>query len=122
MHIVGAITVEVYCTADTASFDLCAILSVVHPDGKVLNFTQGYIKVVKNDLPVKIFLQPTCMKIDKGKALRLSLSAACFPAYLINPGIDKPPGEVRLIDAKIITITVSSGKDNPSIISLSKLK
>ncbi|MDE5122404.1 MAG: CocE/NonD family hydrolase [Trichodesmium sp. St19_bin1] len=121
LHIAGDIFVNVYCTADTSSFDLSAVLSEVRKDGDIYNFTQGYIKVVDNNLPVKICLQPTCMKIEKGNAIRLSLSAACFPAYLINPGIDKSPGEVRLIDAKIITITVSSGKNDPSIISLSKL-
>ncbi len=122
LHIAGDIFVNVYCTADTSSFDLSAVLSEVTQNGNVYNFTQGYIKVIDNDLPVKICLQPTCMKIEKGHAIRLSLSAACFPSYLVNPGIDKPPGEVRLIDAKIITITVSSGKNNPSVISLSKLK
>ena len=120
LHIAGDIFVDVYCTADTSSFDLSAVLSEMTKNGNVYNFTQGYIKVVDNDLPVKICLQPTCMKIQKGNAIRLSLSAACFPGYLINPGIDKPPGEVRLIDAKIITITVSSGKNYPSVISLSK--
>ncbi len=122
LHIAGDIIVEVYCTADANSFDLSAVLSEVKQNGNVYNFTQGYIKVTDNDLPVKISLQPTCMKIEKGNAIRLSLSAACFPAYLINPGIDKPPGEIRLIDAKIITITISSGANNPSRISLSKLK
>ena len=122
LHIAGDIFVNVYCTADTSSFDLSAVLSEVTQNGNVYNFTQGYIKVIDNDLPVKICLQPTCMKIEKGHAIRLSLSAACFPSYLVNPGIDKPPGEVRLIDAKIITITVSSGKNNPSVISLSRNK
>ncbi|MGB3512512.1 MAG: CocE/NonD family hydrolase [Microcoleaceae cyanobacterium] len=122
LHIAGDIFVEVYCTADTSTFDLSAVLSEVKADGNVYNFTQGYIKVVSNDLPVKISLQPTCIKIEKGNAIRLSLSAACFPAYLINPGIDKPPGEVRLIDAKIITIIVHSGENNPSRIYLSKSK
>lgn len=117
LHIAGDIYVEVYCQADTNSFDLCAVLSEVQKDGSVYNFTQGYIKVIDNNLPVKISLQPTCMKITKSHAIRLSLSAACFPAYLINPGIDKPPGEVKLIEAKIITVTVSSGKNNPSVIS-----
>ncbi|MCL2925817.1 MAG: CocE/NonD family hydrolase [Trichodesmium sp. MAG_R04] len=122
LHIAGDIFADVYCIADTSSFDLSAVLSEVTKNGDVYNFSQGYIKVIDNNLPVKICLQPTCMKIKKDNAIRLSLSAACFPAYLINPGINKSPGEVRLIDSKIITITVSSGKNNPSAISLSKLK
>ncbi len=54
LHIAGDIYVEVYSTADTDNFDLCAVLSEVKQDGNVYNFTQGYIKVTSNDLPVKI--------------------------------------------------------------------
>ena len=119
LHIVGAITVEVYCTADTPSFDLCAILSVVHPDGKVLNFTQGYIRVDSPTTPITIPLQETCIKIAQGNSLRLSLSGACFPAYPVNPGTGQFPHETRLMDARIITLTLKSGADYPSQIKLS---
>ncbi len=119
LHIVGAITVEVYCTADTPSFDLCAILSVVHPDGKVLNFTQGYIRVDSPTIPITIPLQETCIKIAQGNSLRLSLSGACFPAYPVNPGTGQFPHQTRLIDAQIITLTLKSGPDYPSHIRLS---
>ena len=119
LHIVGAITVEVYCTADTPSFDLCAILSVVHPDGKVLNFTQGYIRVDSPTTPITIPLQETCIKIAQGNSLRLSLSGACFPAYPVNPGTGQFPHQTRLIDAQIITLTLKSGPDYPSHIRLS---
>ncbi len=119
LHIVGAITVEVYCTADTPSFDLCAVLSVVHPDGKVLNFTQGYIRVDSPTTPITIPLQETCIKIAQNSCLRLSLSGACFPAYPVNPGTGQFPHQTRLMDARIITLTLKSGADYPSQIKLS---
>ncbi|WP_445300189.1 MULTISPECIES: hypothetical protein [unclassified Microcoleus] len=50
--------------------------------------------------------------------MRLSLSAACFPAYDVNPGTGAPDGEARAIDANIITLTVSGGGNCPSQILL----
>ena len=177
LHITGEISVEVYCSAEQPSFDLCAVLSEVHPDGKVFNFTQGYIRLLhpsvsntessppnpqptpnpsqegnlggtrfqsspalgdlggketqetymytvasvkeQNPTLVKIPLQATCMCIAEGNSLRLSLSAACFPAYPVNSGTGKLPSETRLMEMQIITISIHSGADYPSQIQLS---
>ena len=121
LHIAGEVTVEVYCEADCPSFDLSAVLSEVHPEGKVLNFTQGYIRNEEEEIstPITIPLQATCMKVSQGNSLRLSISAACFPAYPVNPGTGKFPHETRLIDAQIITVLLHSGEDYPSQIRLS---
>ena len=94
------------------------VLSEVHPDGSVYNFTQGYVRVDSDEVPVQIPLQATCRRIAKGNCLRLSLSAACFPAYPVNPGTGALPGETRLIEAEIITLTVSCGKNYPSQVFL----
>lgn len=118
LNLVGEVTVEIYCTADTPSFDLCAVLSVVHPDGKVFNFTQGYIRVDSPQLPITIPLQATCIYIAPERSLRLSISAACFPAYPVNPGTGKLPHETRLIDMQVITLAVQSGADYPSLVRL----
>ncbi|MGA7936762.1 MAG: CocE/NonD family hydrolase, partial [Kovacikia sp.] len=79
----GEAVALIYCTADTPSFDLCAVLSEVHPTGNVYSFSQGYLRISsqQSTSPVRITLQPTCICLKKGNALRLSLSAACFPAY-----------------------------------------
>lgn len=117
LHLAGALTLEIYCTADRLSYDLGAVLSTVNPNGKVLNFTQGYTRVdyepSKTSL-VKIPLQTTCICIAEGFSLRLSLSAACFPAYPVNSGTGKLPHESRQIDHKIITLSIHSGADYPS--------
>lgn len=121
LHILGNVTLEVYCQADQPSFDLCAILSEVYPDGKIFNFTQGYIQVNYLTNPIIIPLQTTCIKLKSGNCLRLSLSAACFPAYPINSGTKKSLLESRLIDNQVITISVFSGADYPSFIKLNIL-
>jgi uncharacterized protein len=103
--LVGNITVELACVADTESFDLCAVLSEVKPNGSVFNFSQGYCR--KKASPgerqlVRFDLQPTCMRIPQGSAIRLSVSAACFPAYPVNPGNQ----DQRAIAAQIMTIAL----------------
>ena len=121
LHIAGEVEIEVYCSVNKPSWDLGAVLSTVQADGKVFNFTQGYIRVSiesnKIEL-VKISLQATCMYINPGDRLRISFSCACFPAYPVNPGNGKLPHESRLMDMQIITASIYSGADYPSQIML----
>ncbi|MGF1515632.1 MAG: CocE/NonD family hydrolase, partial [Elainellaceae cyanobacterium] len=88
LHIAGAATVQVSCRSESPSFDLCAVLSDMHPNGKVYPLAQGYRRVQghRDDDAVSISLQPTAACIAAGHSLRLSLSGACFPAYPVNPG------------------------------------
>ena len=122
LNVAGECVVEVYCTADAASFDLCAVLSEVHPNGGVFNLTQGYRRIdgdAARSQSVKIPLQPTCFRIAEGNALRLSCSAACFPAYPVNPGTGDPVGRSPLINARILTLAIHSGQSSRSHVSLS---
>lgn len=116
--VIGDSFLIIYCVADTISFDLSAVLSEVFPDGDVYNFTQGYIRIDSNQLPIKIPFQTTCKTVAQGNCLRLSLSGAYFPAYALNTGTGKLPHEEQLIDAKVITLTVMSQSDKPSYLSL----
>ena len=108
LHLLGNVIVELDCTADTPSFDLSAVLSEVRPNGGVYNFTQGYLRVDSSDPPLRIVLQPICIQIQEGSAIRLSVSGACFPAYPVNLGTEMP-GEGRAIEAQIITVTLQTG-------------
>lgn len=114
LHIVGKIIVELYCQADTPSFDLCTIVSEVKSNGHVYNFTQGYIHIDSSANPVQIPLQETCIYLKQGNRLRLSISAACFPAYLTHSGISLWGSTINCNDIKIITISIQSGKQYPS--------
>jgi putative CocE/NonD family hydrolase len=119
LHLAGDVAVEIWCHADKPSHDLSAILSEVRPDGRVYNLTQGYLRVNSvQDEFLQVQLQATCWKISQGHALRLSLSAACFPAYPMNPGTGSRLGSDLLMDAQIVTLTVFSGSDRPSQIRL----
>ncbi len=120
LHLQGDMRVLIYCSADRPSFDLCAILADVYPDGRVYNFSQGYVcvKSGQSTTSVEICLQPTCMCLKQGHSLRLSLSAACFPAYPVNPGTGTLPGNSRLIEQQIISVSLWNGGDRPSQICL----
>jgi putative CocE/NonD family hydrolase len=111
LHLAGDAIVEIFCSADQPSYDLCAVLSQVYPDGQVYNLTQGYVhcRAETNPTPIKIQLQATCARIPQGNAIRLSLSAACFPAYPMNSGTGAVINSEDLLNAQIITLTVSCG-------------
>jgi len=111
LSLVGEPWLELDCSADQPSFDLCAVLSEVHPSGAVYNFTQGYIRLEPGQTthPVRFSLQPTCIRIAQNHQLRLSLSAACFPTHPVNSGSGATAGETRLMDARIISVTIRCG-------------
>lgn len=126
LHLAGAITVELQCSADVPSFDLCAVLSEVQPQGGVYNFSQGHLRIGEqgqksSTFPTSLFrltLQPICICIPQGSAIRLSVSAACFPAYVVNPGTGELPIQSRLIDARVTTVTIHTQGDRLSQIRL----
>ncbi|MEM7066835.1 MAG: CocE/NonD family hydrolase [Cyanobacteria bacterium P01_B01_bin.77] len=108
LAVAGEVVVSLLIQTDAASYDICAVLSVVQPDGCVFNLTQGYRRIFEvSNAAVTVPLQPTCFRLSAGQALRLSLSGACFPAYTVNPGthtgaIDTVP----TIEHQIITLTI----------------
>jgi predicted acyl esterase len=67
---------------------------------------------------LRVSLQATCARIAIGNALRLSISAACFPAHPMNPGTGSPLGATRVMDAQIVTLAVNCGGDRPSQVLL----
>nr|WP_228035317.1 CocE/NonD family hydrolase [Oculatella sp. LEGE 06141] len=116
LHLAGEVIAELYCTADAPSFDLCAVLSEVKPNGSVYNVTQGYQRIdsTSEPEPLRLRLQPICICIANGNALRLSISAACFPAYAVNPGTGTHAGNSRLVEAQVIALTLRCGEQSPS--------
>ncbi|NER84574.1 MAG: CocE/NonD family hydrolase [Leptolyngbya sp. SIO1D8] len=121
LHIAGQVEIVICGKCDCPSFDLCCTLSEVSPDGSAYILTQGYGRFTTNshdwaNYPLR--LQPTCFCIPSGHALRLSISAACYPAYVLNPGTGEAISNNRLIDAKIITLTIQSGSHSETCLWL----
>jgi putative CocE/NonD family hydrolase len=110
LSIAGHVAVSLHCQCDRPSFDLSITLSEVRPNGTVYNLTQGYgrFTCTPNAWQThRVELQPTCFRCPPGQALRVSISAASFPAYTVNPGVASPNSDQRLIDAQIMTLSVN---------------
>lgn len=115
-HLLGTPIVQLTVSSDAVSFDLCAVLSQVLPNGQVHPIAQGYRRVnpssersIEAPVTLTIPLQATYIQIPADAALRLSISAACFPAYPVNPGTGTLPAAARAIDAQIITLQIQAG-------------
>ncbi len=107
LQLAGPVSVALACEADTDSFDLCAVLGVVGAGGRVQNLTQGYLRTGGAG-PHRIDLRGTCARIAPGERLRLSVSGACYPAYALNDGSGRPPGQTRAADYPVITLRMQA--------------
>jgi uncharacterized protein len=123
LRLEGTPRATLYCWADAPSFDLSAVISEVHSDGRVVNLSQGQIRI---DHPpgqnptachISFDLQPTAWVVAPGHRLRLSIAAACFPAYAVNSGTGAGP-DCPQIDHRIITVTLAHGSTHPSCLYL----
>lgn len=123
--IAGTGQVTLMCSTAAPSFDLCVVVSEVYPDGQVYNLTQGYRRVDRvagfvpeKPIPVTISLHPTCFRVASGHALRLSVSAACFPAYALNSGTGQSAEESGWMTAQTITLALHTSAVAPSVLQL----
>lgn len=94
--------------ADAPSFDLSCALSRVSPDGQAIHLTDGYrhFPLAPAGDAGRIPLRPFCATLQPGDRLRLSVAAASFPAFPVNPGDGGSPLEAGMGTARPITITV----------------
>jgi putative CocE/NonD family hydrolase len=75
--------------ADQPSFDLCAVLSVVDPQGRVLQLSTGVARTQQlagEKSLLQVQLQPLLAELCPGERLRLSLAGAAWPQIAVNPG------------------------------------
>lgn len=114
LHLAGDVSAELHVAADRPSFDISAVLSEVRPDGRVINLTEGYLRVDDARPVIRIDMRATAARIARGSAVRLSVAAGSFPAHPVNGGDGAPPAAARLIDQRIITIFVRHGGPTPS--------
>ena len=111
LRLAGRVSVEIHVDADAVSHDLCAVLSQVTPDGRAMTLTQGYLRVIdaRSPGPRIVAMRAMCATIPTGAALRLSLQAASFPAFAVNPGTGVGADKVRLFDCRVITLALHGG-------------
>ena len=120
----GIPQMRIFCTSDAPSFDLSGVLSVVD-DAQAWPISQGYRRILAQEHqaqeahhPWVIPLQAIVHSIFPGQRLRLSISAACIPAYHLNPGTGGLPQHTPRWQARTITLQIHSGDDRPSSLDL----
>jgi putative CocE/NonD family hydrolase len=116
LHLAGDVAAEIFVESDRPSFDLCAVLSDVEPDGRVWNLTQGIVRVDgrPRQQPVRVDMRATCAVLRAGHRLRLSLSAGAFPAYAVNPGTGAYAGQAAAHEQRVTTLRIRHGGEAPS--------
>ncbi|MDB9525274.1 CocE/NonD family hydrolase [Oscillatoria sp. CS-180] len=121
VSITGQVEVNLYCWSDRPSFDLSITLSEITSEGAVHPLTQGYARF---DLPAeqwaicRLKLHPTCYTIPLGRGLRLSISAASYPAYAVNPGTGETALKTRTITSAITTLSFQANDCLKTYLSL----
>ena len=116
----GAANVDLFMTADRPSFDLDCTLSMLTPDGAAISMTSGHQTVKPHTAasPMSVTLRPMQMTVPAGHCLRLSIQAASFPAFPVNPGTGARPEDATVTDRLVTTLLVRSGDGYPSALRL----
>ena len=114
-QISGIPILETYVKSDKKSFDLCVALSLVNEEEKTVNqFTTGFLRVKNSKTDAenkyKVAMHPTNISLLKGTKLRLSISAAAYPAIGVNSGFGDDKLGAPTINHKIITLSFELNK------------
>lgn len=116
LTLLGQTPVEIEVTCDQPAHDLYATLSQVSPDGRAITLATGFLRVADSakSSPRRVQLQAVYCTVPQGTALRLSVQAAAWPAFMINPGATTPSGDTQLMDCAVTTLRILHGGDRRS--------
>ncbi|HMR33763.1 MAG TPA: CocE/NonD family hydrolase [Geminicoccaceae bacterium] len=119
--LLGEVAAELWVDCDRPSHDLACTLSMLHPDGRAITLSCGYLRVPDSHAPGprRIVMRATCSTLAAGTALRLSIQAAASPAFAVNPGTGERPETAHAATALVITLAIAHGAATPSRLILS---
>ncbi|WP_296444749.1 CocE/NonD family hydrolase [Vulcanococcus sp.] len=119
MRLLGRPVLELEAKADQPGFDLCAALSVVHPDGQVRQCSSGVARWLGESCqtmgPRRVELQPLLLTLQPGERLRLSLGLAAWPQIAVNPGDGTQPHGPAGAQHRVISVELELGAASLSI-------
>ncbi len=115
LQLSGIPLLETSVKSDQTSFDICLALSLINEYEKIVNqFSTGFLRVKNSkrnkECKYKIRMQPTNILLQKGTKLRLSISAAAYPAIGVNSGFEDDNHGAPTIKHKIITLSFELNK------------
>lgn len=111
LWLLGTFHLQLRVSADQPSFDLCAALSEVSPDGRsvrqlgtgVARFGPG---AIAGDGFRSLVLHPLATLVAAGQRLRLSVAAAAWPLIAVNPGDGSLPAGGSSCSHRVISLTL----------------
>ena len=111
----GVPKLEIHVKSDQPNFDICLALSLVEEGNEKVNqFSTGFLRVknskICEECMYQITMQPTNICLVKGSKLRLSISAAAYPAIGVNPGFGEGNIGAPSANHRIITLSFSLRK------------
>lgn len=111
IELIGPIAAELLVEADQPSFDLACTLSIVLPDARVMTLASGFLRVADTGETSlhRVGLHTSCCTVGAGSSLRLSIQAAAWPAFAVNPGNGRRPEETDVAEARITTLRILHG-------------
>jgi putative CocE/NonD family hydrolase len=115
LTLAGSPLARLTLTCDRPSFDLHLSLSQVMQDGAAIHICDAHRTAAG---PVSMDLGPCCHTFPAGARLRLSIQAAAFPAFAVNPGAGQRSVDARALDALVTTLTLRA----PSSLTLPVLE
>ena len=110
MEVMGRPFLILEAGADQPGFDLCAALSVVKPDGAVLQVSTGVARW--RGAPClamaarSVQLQPLLLTLQPGERLRLSIGLAAWPQIAVNPGDGSLPAGPAGPQHRVISVSL----------------
>ena len=115
IQISGVPILETSVKSDKSSFDICLALSIVNDEEKTVNqFSTGFLRVknaaIDEECECKIEMHPTNISLLKGTKLRLSISAAAYPAIGVNSGFGDDMMGAPTINHQITTLSFDLDK------------
>ncbi len=94
LELEGRPVLTVAVRADQPNYDLCAALSVLDIQGRVLQLSTGVARTQQlagEKSLLQVQLQPLQAQLGPGERLRLSLAGAAWPQIAVNPGDGREP-------------------------------
>jgi putative CocE/NonD family hydrolase len=116
----GDVALDLAVVSDRSAFDLAYVLSRVDAEGCAIQIAEGYRSLLDHRAGdrITLSLRKTCATLRPGERLRLSIAAAAFPAYPVNPGTGQRPADAPRSEARLITIGIITGGTQGSTLHL----
>ena len=128
-EVTGPVTVRLWAQSTSADTDFTAKLTVIKPDGRVINLNNGILRTSFRDslsaptpttpgrpYEYQIHVWPTSYEFRPGDRIRLEISSSDYPQFAPNPNTGAPFGTDTATHTA--TQTILHDAEHPSAVTL----